>query len=548
MRVALWLVALTCVCAQPLPGYDILLIMGQSNAEAVNTIDFLYPTNSSILTLNHVDDNMVVAQDPPIIVAGVIPGHGVSFQLTLARLWAANRLQTGRTVLIVNCARGGTGFGDGTWLPAGVGMTWCRNRTTVAMNKTGSNRVVAVCWQQGEADVDVTMPLAYMTHLQNLIAGVRGFPGVSPTTPFMVGQMSPYLGTSLWGRALNRALRSIRYIAPFTYCIPNENVTASTDVHFDAPSQRAMGQMYYDGIAVAEAYTAVTPISSFSGMRQRFSFEDGLNDTSGNALHGTLPNMSGVATQVVTDSTRTGRVYAAIGYNSMRFAGLPRNFSVSFWYKANLTGSHITVSCAAGTTANACWTMWHNGFDETVGYAAWDFAADVTTGAPRHARASRMGVADNVWTHLTITWQRVGSTDVSNVYTNGLRYSASGVDGQVSATATLLDNTGGTALLGEWGSGAVGIGRFDDVVVFNRAISQEEVMAVFLQTSQTLNISYDAVTSPPTAAPTSTPTAVPTANPTASPTAAPSATPTAAPTPAPTPLVSAHVRKRHCAA
>ena len=151
----------------------------------------------------------------------------------------------------------------------------------------------------------------------------------------------------------------------------------------------------------------------------------------------------------------------------------------------------------------------------------------------------------NTWTHIALTYD--ATMQIIKLYANGVMIGSTFKSGNLFDSGSPFD-IGGRAFDGFTDfnfNGAV-----DEVEVFDRALSDAEIAAIYAAgsagkckpgatpTPTSTPTPTPTPTNTPTATPTNTPTATPTNTPTATPTNTPTATPTATPTPAPTPPVA----------
>lgn len=523
MRALLWLAALTCVCAQE--NYDIFLVMGQSNAVGENTIDTTYPVNSTIRTMRHTDGAIIDAVDP-LPVPAPFGSEGVGFAITAARTYAASRLAVGRTVLIINCARGATSFSDGTWIPAGIGTQWCLNRTRVAFAAPGSHALAGVWWHQGEHDASASMEASvYASNLIALINYVRDtFPGAGPLTPWIAGQLaSPWIGTDPIRNSISRVSASISYLVRAAVCIANENITAMMPdgIHFTAASQRSMGLLYAAATDLAPTLSATSVVwSGLGSIYSRYTFDDGFNDTSGFGRHASSTGLS-LASSLVTDGTRSGNVFAqpASGTNYMKFPGPPASFTITFWHRFgqfNVGNHNILIAAFTGSPGANEFVFWLENLSGlrlamAINFAAVSGAYPTTTNANFPSSGTLTAA---VWYFHAISVSAVGGTQTFSNYINGYRWKTATLDATIGSTTVPWSGAAGSFLqLANYNGGTQSDdvnGRYDDMAIWNRTLTPAEVMAVYLQTKQTLNIN---TTSVATSAPTTAPTAAPSVSP-----------------------------------
>ena len=245
-----------------LPGYDIIVIAGQSNAAGAGGpySPELDPTTPTIDQYGAKNRTIRAASEPLDMVnnpTGMGPG------LQFAR-WYASQLAPGRKVLVVPAAKGGTR------LSSNDGESWRATRPTpslyaAAIEQTqeavlaagpGTHRVVAVIWLQGEADSSYSIAAStYQTDLDNLIDAFRADLS-DPRLPFLIGPMvhewvangSPGAppGTAADINAVHADTPNRK---PFTAYVP---ATADMPhnpadvIHWPGPAQRIIGRRLHE--------------------------------------------------------------------------------------------------------------------------------------------------------------------------------------------------------------------------------------------------------------------------------------------------------------
>lgn len=189
-------------------GYDVILIIGQSNAVGggTDTINTTYLDPPTERIKQYPGSGTFLGQ----IVAGIdglyhlyqssTVGPGMPFAREYLRHIKANR-----SVLLVPAAEGSTGFNPSSTGFDGIMATWDPNDTTTAKNlynlavaqcdaaiaAGGSkSRLAGVIWVQGENDAGVLNQSQYATKLDSLIDALRTH-YANPTLPFVIGQMTP---------------------------------------------------------------------------------------------------------------------------------------------------------------------------------------------------------------------------------------------------------------------------------------------------------------------------------------------------------------------
>lgn len=151
--------------------FDIVIQAGQSNSEGCGLGEATEPfiSRSDILYLNN-DFIICVAQES---VSGnqIVGNFSLSF---CTKYIESGRLQSGRKLLIIRAAIGGTGFLDGHW-----GLTDDLYLRMIEMIKTAlelnpKNKLVAFLWHQGETDAILNAnKQVHYNNLSTMINSVR---------------------------------------------------------------------------------------------------------------------------------------------------------------------------------------------------------------------------------------------------------------------------------------------------------------------------------------------------------------------------------------
>lgn len=143
--------------------FDIIIQAGQSNSEGCGQGDTEkpYSPNENIWYLNN-DFSISMAQER------VWENSVVSdFSLSFAREYEeSGKLMSGRKVLIIRAAVGGTGFLDNRWKPNDDLFLRMMKMITTALELNTANKLVALLWHQGETDASLNAD--FQTHYKNL--------------------------------------------------------------------------------------------------------------------------------------------------------------------------------------------------------------------------------------------------------------------------------------------------------------------------------------------------------------------------------------------
>ena len=241
------------------PGYDVYLLIGQSNMAGRGVFapaDTLAPLEGVFL----LDDRgePVPAVEPlnrystirkAMHVQGMSLAHGFAAQA---------HASTGRRVLLVMNARGGTSLGQ--WLPdAPLG------RFSDSVNEEADRRgqqmpsfygeavrrtrqalrygqLKAILWHQGESDSDSVRVASYLPKLARLVESLRTDLGVGEEVPFVAGQIQPRHENA---RFFNPVISRIGEAVPNAFCVSSEGLETLPDhLHFTREAQLELGRRY----------------------------------------------------------------------------------------------------------------------------------------------------------------------------------------------------------------------------------------------------------------------------------------------------------------
>ena len=224
-------------------GYDVILLVGQSNMQGVSTpIDVvLDATDPRIMQYGSTSQAVTIAADPLDNLA--VTADSIGLGLSLAKSYLST-IPASRRVMLVPAAKGGTGFGTGFWRSGGIGYTNAVSTTNAAIGYGGlENTIIAMAWHQGESDAAMT-ELQYSTDLDLLINGVRSeIVGASSVTPFIVGEVPTW--STLYGAGVAAALADTPSRVANTAWVATSDLTDKGDsVHFDTASLRTLGGRY----------------------------------------------------------------------------------------------------------------------------------------------------------------------------------------------------------------------------------------------------------------------------------------------------------------
>jgi hypothetical protein len=248
------------------PGYDIIIIAGQSNASGMGccATDYDKQINSRIKQLGRIGkrDYRVIPASFPLHSWNFrkkLREKKIGFGLEFAREYEKSILAKDRKVLIINTAMGGTGFANnGVWNEGEKAYEDAVTRALFSLHldkdKGYKNKVVAVLWQQGEYDTSQDNK-NYYRHLRKFIRSFRtDLGGDKSRIPFYLGQPVETWkdGGAVTDKHLRRIIKKVARVIKDTYVVSSSRLksnksqgTGNDEIHFSAKAQRKLGRRYF---------------------------------------------------------------------------------------------------------------------------------------------------------------------------------------------------------------------------------------------------------------------------------------------------------------
>ncbi|MEY9997073.1 hypothetical protein ABIE67_009105 [Streptomyces sp. V4I8] len=237
---------------QPDPGYDVVLLAGQSNMVGWGT-GRDNPADAAVhprVFQWHPNRGIIPARDP-LVHQG--PSNRIGMGITFGKAFAQS-LPSNRKVLLVGAAWGGTSVISGLWKPGGKLFNGAVARANSAMAAAGPGaRFAGILWHQGESDVINGGAPTYEASLNDIIWTFRSsITGASARTPFIAGEFARTWISSLNGTRLDAARTILDVFHTLPQRVPHTSWVSSAGlrsnateaVHFSALSQRALGRRY----------------------------------------------------------------------------------------------------------------------------------------------------------------------------------------------------------------------------------------------------------------------------------------------------------------
>lgn len=287
-------------------GFDIVLVAGQSNMHGRTTLDAAIDTaHSSVWQFGGHSATTAYYRK---IFSGVDPLH-MPDMVNTGRVgpaaWFAktHKQLTGRDVLLVPAAQGGTGLVTGTpaWSSTAPGSLYTNAITqsnlavTAALALHPGSKFVGTIWFQGETDGDgAVTQSAYASALTSLIAGFRaGITGASSSW-FVMAQMVPEaISTRAGYSVIDLAHKQVRdNVAGTALALTNDLTGYSSDnLHFNVGNGiRIVGTRLAESVAIAKTNTGVAAAPS-----QVLGLSAGTPGTTSVPLTWSIPTLGGIA-------------------------------------------------------------------------------------------------------------------------------------------------------------------------------------------------------------------------------------------------------------
>lgn len=221
------------VFAETAPDHmRLFLLMGQSNMAGRGKVEPRDQVTDPRIFMLTKARQWVPAKEPLHFDKG--PGTGVGMGLEFARTLLASDPKI--TVGLIPCAKGGSALD--AWKAGGELYTEAVARAREAMK---SGTLAGILWHQGESDHMHERVVTYGDRFAAMIAQLRK-DLAAENVPVVIGELGRFQPLS---REFNAALPKISRQLPLCASVTSEDLGHKGDgLHFDAASQRILGQRY----------------------------------------------------------------------------------------------------------------------------------------------------------------------------------------------------------------------------------------------------------------------------------------------------------------
>lgn len=410
-------------------GYDLVLLLGQSNVSGRGTPYDIVRFDSSDFRISQFGSSGTYGGIESIAVEPLAmhdTPSGIGPGLAFAR-WYLQGIPTGRRVMLVPAAHGGTRLSTGAsplgWRRGVAGNLYDQAlaQAQAALATAGPNsRIVAALWIQGESDGDSnTTGAAYEADLDALITGLRSDLSI-PGLPFIIGQMVPeYLSTGTRAQidAVHAATPSRLANTAFAHGVAGESLNDGS--HYNAVAQRTMGRRMYDALRRVLTGAAQPPLPAKAVKVTGVT---------------TTPTNTSVAVAWVAAAGADAYAvdYRATGSSTWLRAATVKGLTRTITSLTTLTGYEVRVT---GVNAAGLGTP-----SDTITFTSGD-VPDVIDSFNRADNATSLGVTDSgqTWQTDASVWGIVGNRASMISGSNGRAFvETARSDGAVQATLAVL--------------------------------------------------------------------------------------------------------------
>lgn len=226
--------------------YDVMLLVGQSNAIGrYGPIDpDIDQVNPNVFQLKKSNSMVSVASNP--LDHWDETSNTVGFGLTLGKMQYES---SGRKVLLVPAAMGGSSFGSGAWQEAGALREYAIEAANRAMSfGTGNNRFVGIFWMQGESDRTLSEN-DYSEYIDEMIDDYRNRIEGADNCPFIAASIPTW--STQFGLGVDSSIKSLPdRVENTTWLETSDLVSGGDSLHLSAASQRTLGQRFFASLSI----------------------------------------------------------------------------------------------------------------------------------------------------------------------------------------------------------------------------------------------------------------------------------------------------------
>lgn len=216
--------------------------------------------------------------------------------------------------------------------------------------------------------------------------------------------------------------------------------------------------------------TSSCNISVTSGLLARYSFDE----SSGAVAHESVSGHHAVVPSTATWAPSGGRIGGGVLFNGSSTGAISlgqniislNQFSFCFWFRKG-------VGSGPGSLVSTDWDRWRGLYINSAGTIVGLY---INTSGTAVAKESTAVFAEGQWTHVCGTYDGTTNASGANIYRNGSVLAASW--SQNGSGSTTSSGDGYFEIGGQSGGGRY-VGHFDEVLVYNRALTGGEVTTIY---------------------------------------------------------------------
>ncbi len=241
-----------CDCPPSNPGYDVFVVIKQSQAYSAQPIDLnidIYPPNCFQLGDVVPDKNVIIPLlTEPVDQYNLRNSSAIGPMCTFAQDYQANgNLEAGREMLMVGCALSGTGFNDNRWNKGDDLYESAKARTILALSNPGAVlKGIIFCGAERECQSPVT-PEILENYLINFFVDFKQDIGQAYSNARVVflGMAPTWIAETQLRIDIDAKYQTGPEMVEWSGYAPSTGLITWDGIHYDAPSERIMGHRAY---------------------------------------------------------------------------------------------------------------------------------------------------------------------------------------------------------------------------------------------------------------------------------------------------------------
>ena len=227
--------------------YDILPAAGQSNMRGLGLKDDVVDVFDWRTACLDLSGELIPAYNPLPHTGALVNTMGLA--TVFCNNYASSNLSSGRYVLVLPTAKGGSSFQAGDWNQGDPSYNTLVSLVNTAKSLNGLSKLVCMLWHQGESDAqNDTEAALHKPALIAMIAALRSDFSL-PTMPIVMGELGQFLFAAPQVpsyKIVNTGMTEIAKLDSFVKLALATNLNDLGDkLHFDSAGLRVFGYRYF---------------------------------------------------------------------------------------------------------------------------------------------------------------------------------------------------------------------------------------------------------------------------------------------------------------